>query len=51
MDVFQRLIQDHRIIEQRFAEIKETSEKGAERRELLFAKLREGLKVHEVLEE
>ena len=51
MDVFQRLIQDHRIAEQRFAEIEKTTEKEAERRELLFAKLREGLEAHEVLEE
>jgi iron-sulfur cluster repair protein YtfE (RIC family) len=51
MDVFQRLIQDHRIAEQRFAEIEKTSEKEAEHRELLFAKLREELEAHEVLEE
>jgi iron-sulfur cluster repair protein YtfE (RIC family) len=51
MDVFQRLIQDHRSTEQRFAEIEETREKEAERRELLFAKLREGLEAHEVFEE
>jgi iron-sulfur cluster repair protein YtfE (RIC family) len=51
MDVFQRLIQDHRIAEQRFAEIEKTSEKEAERRELLFAKLREELEAHEVFEE
>jgi iron-sulfur cluster repair protein YtfE (RIC family) len=51
MDVFQWLIQDHRIAEQRFAEIEKTSEKEEERRELLFAKLREGLEAHEVLEE
>ena len=51
MDVFQWLIQDHRIAEQRFAEIEKTTEKEAERRELLFAKLREGLEAHEVFEE
>jgi iron-sulfur cluster repair protein YtfE (RIC family) len=51
MDVFQRLIQDHRIAEQRFAEIEKTSEKEADRRELLFAKLREELEAHEVFEE
>ena len=51
MDVFQRLIQDHRIAEQRFAEIEQTTEKEADRRELLFAKLREGLEAHEVFEE
>jgi len=51
MDVLQRLIQDHRITEQRFAEIEKTSKKEAERRELLFAKLREGLEVYEVFEE
>jgi iron-sulfur cluster repair protein YtfE (RIC family) len=51
MDIFQWLIQDHQITEQRFAEIEKTAEKEAEHRELLFAKLREGLEAHEVLEE
>jgi hemerythrin superfamily protein len=51
MNVFQKLMHDHRISEQLFAEIERTSDKETERRKQLFRELRAGLEAHETLEE
>jgi|SRR6516165_3326499 hypothetical protein len=49
MDVFEELIRDHRVIEQQFVEIEQTTE--VERREQLFRELRARFEAHEVFEE
>jgi hemerythrin superfamily protein len=51
MNVFQKLMHDHRISEQLFAEIERTSDKETERRKQLFRELRAGLEAHEISEE
>jgi iron-sulfur cluster repair protein YtfE (RIC family) len=51
MDVFETLMQDHRVAEQRFAEIERTTDKETERRERLFKELRACLEAHEIFEE
>jgi hypothetical protein len=38
MDVFEELIRDHRVTEQRFAEIEQTTDRELERRQGLFRK-------------
>jgi len=49
MDVFEELVRDHRIIEQHFVEIEQTTE--VECRERLFRELRARFEAHEVFEE
>jgi len=51
MDVFEELIQDHRVTEQRFAEIEQTTDRELERRQGLFRELRAGFESHELFEE
>jgi iron-sulfur cluster repair protein YtfE (RIC family) len=51
MDVFEELIRDHRITEQRFAEIEQTTDRELERRQELFHELRAGFEAHELFEE
>jgi len=51
MDVFEELIQDHRVTEQRFAEIEQTTDRELDRRQGLFRELRAGFESHELFEE
>jgi iron-sulfur cluster repair protein YtfE (RIC family) len=51
MDVFEELIRDHRITEQRFAEIEQTTDRELERRQQLVRELRAGFEAHELFEE
>ena len=51
MDVFEELIRDHRVTEQRFAEIEQTTDRELERRQGLFRELRAGFESHELFEE
>jgi hypothetical protein len=51
MDVFEELIRDHRITEQRFAEIERTTDRELERRQQLVRELRAGFEAHELFEE
>ena len=51
MDVFEELIRDHRVTEQRFAEIEQTTDRELERRQGLFQELRVAFESHELFEE
>jgi iron-sulfur cluster repair protein YtfE (RIC family) len=51
MDVYQILMQDHRLTEQIFADLESTTTAELERRERLFEILRKGLEDHSVVEE
>ena len=51
MDVFEKLMQDHRILGRCFAEIERTSDKDAARREQFFQELQAKLEAHEMFEE
>jgi iron-sulfur cluster repair protein YtfE (RIC family) len=51
MDVFEELIRDHRVTEQRFAEIEQTTDRELKRRQGLFRELRAGFESHELFEE
>ena len=51
MDVFEELIRDHRVTEQRFAEIEQTTDRELERRQGLFRELRVAFESHELFEE
>ena len=51
MDVFEELIRDHRVTEQRFAEIEQTTDRELDRRQGLFRELRAGFESHELFEE
>jgi hemerythrin superfamily protein len=51
MDLYQSLMRDHRMAEQRFSEIEKTAAADMRRREQLFAELRSGLEAHSVVEE
>jgi hemerythrin superfamily protein len=51
MDVFEELIRDHRIIEQQFAQIEQTSDSASEHRQELFRGLRTRFEAHELFEE
>jgi len=51
MDVFEELIRDHRVTEQRFGEIEQTTTSELERRQGLFRDLRAGFESHELFEE
>ena len=51
MDVFEELIRDHRVTEQRFGEIEQTTISELERRQGLFRDLRSGFESHELFEE
>jgi iron-sulfur cluster repair protein YtfE (RIC family) len=51
MDVYQILMQDHRIVEELFSEIEKSDDREVERREQLFAKLRKELEDHSLVEE
>jgi len=43
MDVYQVLMQDHRVVEELFSEIEKSGDREVERREQLFARLRKEL--------
>ena len=49
--VFEKLVQDHRIVEKRLSEIERTVDKDAALREQLFKELQVMLEVHETFEE
>jgi hypothetical protein len=51
MDLFQILMQDHRLTDQIFSDIEKTTPVEVRRREQLFADLRKGLETHNVVEE
>ena len=51
MDVYQVLMQDHRIVEELFSEIEKSDDREVERREQLFARLRKEFEDHSVVEE
>jgi hemerythrin superfamily protein len=51
MNIFDRLMQDHRMAEQRFAEIERTAETERERRAELIKKLSAEFEFHEIAEE
>jgi len=51
MDVFEELIRDHRVTEQRFGEIEQTTTSELERRQGLFRDLKAGFESHELFEE
>jgi hemerythrin superfamily protein len=51
MDVYQVLMQDHRLTEQIFDDIAKTTVSEIERREHLFENLRKGLEAHALIEE
>ena len=51
MDVYQVLMQDHRIVEELFSEIEKSDDREVERREQLFARLRKEFEGHSVVEE
>jgi hemerythrin superfamily protein len=51
MDVYQVLMQDHRIVDALFREIEKSDDREIERREQLFAKLRKELEDHTLIEE
>jgi iron-sulfur cluster repair protein YtfE (RIC family) len=51
MDVYQILMQDHRLTEQIFSDLENTTAEEVERREQLFERLRKGLEDHNVVEE
>jgi hemerythrin superfamily protein len=51
MDVYQILMQDHRVVEELFSEIEKTDDREVEPREQLFARLRKELEDHSVAEE
>ena len=51
MDVYQILMQDHRIVEQIFVELQQADDREVERRGQLFGKLRAALEEHTVVEE
>jgi hemerythrin superfamily protein len=51
MDLYQILMQDHRLTEQIFCDIEKTTAAEVQRREQLFANLRSGLEAHNVVEE
>lgn len=51
MDVYQILMQDHRLTEQIFSDLEKTTAEEIEPRDQLFEKLRKGLEDHNVIEE
>jgi hemerythrin superfamily protein len=51
MDVYQVLMQDHRIVEELFSEIEKSDDREVERREQLFTRLRKEFEDHSVVEE
>lgn len=51
MDVYQVLMQDHRIVDELFNEIEKSDYREVERREQLFARLRRELEAHTLIEE
>jgi hemerythrin superfamily protein len=51
MDLYQILMQDHRLTDQIFSDIEKTTAAEVRRREQLFADLRKGLEAHNVVEE
>jgi iron-sulfur cluster repair protein YtfE (RIC family) len=51
MDVYQVLMQDHRIVDELFSEIEKSDDRDIDRREQLFAKLRKELEDHTLIEE
>jgi hemerythrin superfamily protein len=51
MDVYQVLMQDHRIVDELFNEIEKSDDREVERREQLFARLRKELEAHTLIEE
>ena len=51
MNLYQILMQDHRLTDQIFSDIEKTTAAEVRRREQLFADLRKGLEAHNVVEE
>jgi iron-sulfur cluster repair protein YtfE (RIC family) len=51
MDIFEKLMEDHRSLEECFAEIEKTTEEDAALREQLFKQLQARLEAHEMFEE
>jgi hypothetical protein len=51
MDAIQLLKDDHDTMKKMLTELESTTERGTRTREALFAKVREGLTVHEAIEE
>ena len=51
MDVYQVLMQDHRIVDELFNEIEKSDDREVEWREQLFARLRKELEAHTLIEE
>jgi hemerythrin superfamily protein len=51
MDVYQVLMQDHRIVDELFKEIEKSDDREVTRREQLFARLRKELEDHTLIEE
>jgi hemerythrin superfamily protein len=51
MDIYEMLMQDHRLIEELFSEIEQTRDEEVEQRELLFTRLQKALENHEIMEE